>query len=316
MTAPLLEAAAVTRRFTERRGLFGRRRDIVAVDDVSFALSAGEAVGIVGESGCGKSTLARLLIGLDRPDSGAIRLAGENLATLPPQALRARRRRLGMVFQDPAASFDPRRSVGWSVGDPLLAQGLAATRAEALARAADALAEVGLDPAAAARRPGEFSGGQRQRLAIARALITRPDILIADEPTSALDVSVQAQVLNLVLEARERLGLALLLISHNLAVVRHTTWRTLVMLRGRVVEDGPTDDVLSRPRHPYTRALLDALPGPHRPRGAALPAADPAPQGCAFAPRCARATDACRGIAPPLAPEGAPHRAACHHPLE
>jgi oligopeptide/dipeptide ABC transporter ATP-binding protein len=315
MTVPLLEADAVTRRFAERRGLFGRRREIVAVDGVSFAFGPGEAVGIVGESGCGKSTLARLLIGLDRPDSGAIRLAGEDLSTLPPPSLRALRRRLGMVFQDPAASFDPRRSVGWSVGDPLLAQGLAATRAEAVARAAEALAEVGLDPAAAARRPGEFSGGQRQRLAIARALITRPDLLIADEPTSALDVSVQAQVLNLVLDARERLGLALLLISHNLAVVRHTTWRTLVMLRGRVVEDGPTDEVLSRPRHPYTRALLDALPGPNRPRADAA-TADAAPRGCAFAPRCARATAACRDTAPPLSPSAAAHRAACHHPLE
>jgi oligopeptide/dipeptide ABC transporter ATP-binding protein len=306
MTAPLLVAEGVTRRFTTGSGLFGRRREATAVDRVSLTLARGDSVGIVGESGCGKSTLARLLAGLNRAESGAVRIAGN-----PPAA---ERRRIGLVFQDPAGSFDPRRRIGWSVGDPLLAQRIVATRAEASPRVAAALAEVGLDPAAAARRPSEFSGGQRQRIAVARALITRPELLIADEPTSALDVSVQAQILNLVLDARDRLGLALLLISHNLAVVRHVTDRTLVMLRGRIVEDGPTDAVLARPRHPYTRALLDALPGPKRPRSTADAARDPVTTGCAFAPRCARAQDACRAAPPPL--DDAPHRAACLFPLE
>jgi oligopeptide/dipeptide ABC transporter ATP-binding protein len=308
MNEPLLAATGVSRRFATRTGWFGRRSELRAVDDVSLLVGAGEAVGIVGESGCGKSTLARLLAGLDQPDSGRIRIAGR----LPEQE----RRRIGLVFQDPASSFDPRRSVGWSVGDPLLAQGLVRRRVDAVPRVAAALRAVGLDPAAATRRPSEFSGGQRQRIAIARALITGPDLLIADEPTSALDVSVQAQILNMLAESREQLALALLLISHNLAVVRQVTDRTLVMLRGRIVEDGPTEAVLAQPRHPYTRALLDALPGPRRQRSEVSAARDPAPTGCAFAPRCARVAAACRAATPALLPDRAGHRAACIAPLE
>jgi peptide/nickel transport system ATP-binding protein len=257
VTAALLEVEAVVRDYRlPRTRLFGppaRRR---ALDGVSLRIAPGECLGLVGESGSGKSTLARAVMGVEPPDAGHVRLLGRDLYTLPAAELRALRRHFQMVFQDPYGSLDPRHRVGRIVAEPLHA--LQVRGAEAAARVARALAAVGLDPADARRYPHEFSGGQRQRIAIARALITEPALVVADEPVSALDVSVQAQVLNLMQELKARLGLAYLLVSHDLAVVAHVADRVAVLREGRIVEEGATDAVLRRPRHGYTRRLLAA----------------------------------------------------------
>ncbi len=265
---------------------------VVAVDRVSLAVAAGETLGIVGESGCGKSTLARLILGLQRPDAGQVLIDGRALAGLPR---RERARLIQPVFQDPYGSLNPRRRVGEIVGLPLRAQGEADR-----GRVAAMLERVGLPADAARRTPAELSGGQRQRVAIARALVLRPRILVCDEPTSALDVSVQAAVLNLLGELRREMGLAMVLISHNLAVVERVAARTAVMYLGRIVETAATAGLFADPRHPYTRALLASVltpePGlglPHVPIGDTLP--DPAhlPMGCRFHPRCPEAEPRC-----------------------
>ncbi len=264
---PLLELVEVRRLYRlPRRRLLEPAPRRVALDGVTLGLGAGETLGIVGESGSGKSTLGRLAVGLERPDGGMVRLQGQN----PGGAARARRRRLGrnaqMVFQDPFDSLDPRQTVARIVAEPLALLRLG--RAEAAARVIEALAEVGIGREALDRYPHEFSGGQRQRIAIARALITRPALLVADEPVSALDVSVQAQVLNLLDALQARHGLALLLISHDLAVVAHLADRIAVMQAGKVVEEGRSDKILSAPQHPYTKNLLAAVlpPDPGRAR--------------------------------------------------
>ena len=300
-----------------------------ALQGVDFSLARGRSLGVVGESGSGKSTLARLVMALEAPSAGRVLLDDEALHELAPAALRRARAKLQMVFQDPYGSLDPRRTVLHTVTEPLrVLHG--ADRAQQRARAAEVLDAVGLGAAALGRYPHEFSGGQRQRIAIARALITSPQLIVADEPVSALDVSVQAQVLNLMQELQQRLGLALLFISHDLGVVDLVSDEVIVLYQGRVVEQGEPATLFRRAAHPYTRALLDAVPRLRRaaPRARtalpALPAADAASalaQGCAYAPRCAWVEPRCiverprlQPLAPqpataPLAPE---HRAACH----
>jgi peptide/nickel transport system ATP-binding protein len=259
--APLLEARGLEKRYRlSRRFPWEPPPEVQALAGVDFRLEAGRCLGVVGESGSGKSTLARLVMALERPSAGQVLLDGEDLHRLDAAALRRRRPKLQMVFQDPYGSLDPRRDVGWSVAEPLVRLG-DATAAERRERVAQALHDVGLAPADAAKYPHEFSGGQRQRIAIARALILRPALIVADEPVSALDVSVQAQVLNLLLDLRERLGVALLVISHDLAVVNLLADEVLVLQAGQVVERGTPERLFADPQHPYTRQLLAAVPG-------------------------------------------------------
>jgi oligopeptide/dipeptide ABC transporter ATP-binding protein len=328
---PLLSAEGLTRRYTRTRpGLLTRSARRAAVDDVSFSLGAGESLGIVGESGCGKSTLARLLTALEAPDAGRVLWAGQDPARLDKAALRRLRRMVQMVFQDPMGSLDPRWTIGRIIAEPmagLVPEASPARRREAVAAA---LTAVGLAPGQAAQYPHQVSGGQRQRIAIARALITEPDLIIADEPVSALDVSVQAQVLNLFLDLRRRHRLALVFISHDLTVVRHVTERVMVMVQGRVVETGPTAAVLDRPAHPHTQALLQAVPRldaagrPRRTRAGTAPGGAPLEsrakphQGCVWLTQCPLAAAPCAQAAPSLAavPDGLPdasaRRVACY----
>ncbi len=317
MTALLAVENLVRRYALARRVPWRPAPAVAAVDGVSFAIAEGSSFGIVGESGSGKSTLARLVMALEPPDAGRVLFRGQDLAALPARALRTLRRDFQMVFQDPNGSLDPRRAVAWSIGEPLdaLADG-AANRAE---RIAEALIAVGLRPEDAAKYPHEFSGGQRQRIAIARALITRPKLIVADEPVSALDVSVQAQVLNLLKDLEAQHGVTYLLISHDLAVIDHMTTRLAVMYRGAIVEIGATPDILAAPRHPYTKALKEAVPQlvAGRRRGRLRAAgqrheAMPGGDGCSYAARCPLAQPRCRAEIPVLR-ELAPGRdAACH----
>jgi peptide/nickel transport system ATP-binding protein len=259
----MLEARGLRMRYPlPREGLLARARHIEALVDASFTLDAGRTLGVVGESGSGKSTLARLVMALEAPSAGQVLFEGQDLHALPPQALRAARRHFQMVFQDPYGSLDPRMTVARTVAEPLeRLEHLG--RAERREQAAAMLEAVGLNAATDLDKvPHEFSGGQRQRIAIARALVTQPRLIVADEPVSALDVSVQAQVLNLMLDLQQRFGLAYLFISHDLAVVERMCDELVVLEHGRVVERGPTDAVLAAPAHAYTRRLLDAVPRP------------------------------------------------------
>ncbi|AVO37806.1 ATP-binding cassette domain-containing protein [Pukyongiella litopenaei] len=255
MTAPLLQIEHATRRYAlPRRSLFRPAPELVAVNDLSLTLNPGETLGIVGESGSGKSTLARMVMGFERPDAGRVLFRGQDINALDAAGLRALRQQFQMVFQDPFGSLDPRRAVGWSIAEPLRARGQHDTGAAV----AEALQQVGLHADHANRFPHEFSGGQRQRIAIARAIITRPALVVADEAVSALDVSVQAQILNLLMDLQDDLGLAMLFISHDLAVVASICTSVMVMRGGTVIEHGPTEQVLDRPAQEYTRTLLDA----------------------------------------------------------
>jgi oligopeptide/dipeptide ABC transporter ATP-binding protein len=312
----LIEAEAIGVRFAGR-GLFNRRPAIQALDAVSLTLGRGEAVGVVGESGSGKSTLGRTLLGLIKPAAGRILFDGSDLSMTSARARRALRPRMQLVFQDPHSSLDPRRRIGAQIADGLAINRLAPA-AERPARVAALLKQVGLAAAHAGRFPHEFSGGQRQRIAIARALATSPDFLVADEPVSALDVSVQAQVLQLLDELRRRNNLALLFISHDIAVVRSLCERVVVLYLGRVMEQGLAADILHAPRHPYTQALLSAVPSLDavaRRRRVVL-AGDPPnpaapPSGCVFRTRCPIAIAACAATRPPLQPVGRDHAVAC-----
>ena len=301
MSAPAIEVRGLRRVFNVRQGLFAAPRQVLAVDDVSFAVPAGSVLGVVGESGCGKSTLARLILGLLPPSAGDVLVDGKRLADMDR---RARARLIQPVFQDPFSSLNPRRRVGDIVAMPLVAQG-DVDRRETERRVAEALERVGLSAEQGTRYPSQLSGGQRQRVAIARALVLRPRIVVCDEPTSALDVSVQAQILNLLAELRTDLGLTYLFISHNLAVVEHVASEVAVMYLGRIVERNESEALFREPRHPYTRALLASVltpePGlgvPDVGLGDIMP--DPAniPPGCRFHPRCPQAFDRCPREAP------------------
>ncbi|MFG1298218.1 oligopeptide/dipeptide ABC transporter ATP-binding protein [Xanthobacter sp. V3C-3] len=288
-----------------------------AVDGVSFTVEPGETVGLVGESGCGKSTLAKVLMRLVDPSAGRILFDGTDVGTLRGSALKGYRRQAQMVFQDPFASLNPRHTVGDILKGPLEVHsiGTRASRAEA---AGAALERVGLPAEALARYPHEFSGGQRQRLGIARALILKPRLVICDEPVSALDLSIQAQILNLLTRMKADFGLSYLFISHDLSVVRYFADRVLVMYLGRIVETGTWQEIFSRPLHPYTRALMEAVPTAGRRRHAAplagdLPSARNVPSGCRFHPRCPLATPLCAQADPALLPAGGGQQVACHH---
>jgi peptide/nickel transport system ATP-binding protein len=308
MNKPTLEAAALTHRFDVSQPalqrLFSRepRRFLQAVDNVSFRIEPGTTFALVGESGCGKSTIARLAVGLYEPTEGDILFEGQALSSARAQP--AMRRRMNMIFQDPYASLNPRWRVADIVAEPIRAFKLATKPNETMARVGTLLASVGLTVRDGEKYPHEFSGGQRQRISIARALASEPDFLVCDEPTSALDVSVQAQILNLMRDLQQRMGLTYLFISHNLAVVRHMADRLGVMYLGRIVEQGPAERVFARPRHPYTRLLLDAIPdleqiGRSRtPVGGELPSPISPPPGCPFHPRCPLANDRCRSEKP------------------
>ena len=300
-----MTALVVAEHLTRHFGAGGLRRapPVQAITDVTLAIEQGESVALVGESGSGKTTLGRLLLGLLTPTSGRVMFGGIDLATAKRGEIR---RRMQIVFQDPQSSLDPRRPVGSQIADGLEIHNIVPP-AERRARVEALLAQVGLPPAHADRYPHEFSGGQRQRIGIARALATAPDFLVADEPVSALDVSVQAQVLAVLADLRTRLGLALLFISHDLAVVRSLCERVVVMYLGRVMEAGPVAQVFNAPRHPYTQALLSAVPNldPARRRKRILLAGDPPsaiapPSGCVFRTRCPIAVAECAAAVPPL----------------
>ena len=300
-----------------RRGSVPPR--IRAVDGVDLAIAPRETVALVGESGCGKSTLGRALLRLEEPTGGVALFEGRDLGALPQEALRRARAGMRMVFQDPFSSLNPRMRIGEALAEPLLVHGLADARTAAAA-AAEMLDVVGLDPAVARRYPHEFSGGQRQRIAIARAVIGAPRFVVADEPLSALDISVQAQILDLFADLKEQFGLTYLFVSHDLAVVRHVADRVAVMYLGRVVEIGDVEAVFARPSHPYTRALLDAVPVPdpatERTRasvglGGEPPSPAAPPPGCRFHTRCPRAFARCRTDDPTLLPVAPGQAAAC-----
>ncbi len=260
MTAPLLQVENLARTYTlPREKLLGPPPAVEALRGVSFTIQAGRSLGIVGESGSGKSTLARLVMALDRPTAGRVRMAGRDLHALPPEDLRLARRDFQMVFQDPYGSLDPRMTVERIVTEPLAAQG-GSTAAQRREQAREVLASVGLRTNDLGKYPHEFSGGQRQRIAIARALVTRPKLIVADEPVSALDVSVQAQVLNLMQDLQEQFGVTYMLISHDLAVVHHLCEDVAVLWQGRIVEQGPPERLFTAAEHPYTQALLRAVP--------------------------------------------------------
>jgi phosphonate C-P lyase system protein PhnK len=307
---PLLEVEDLVKHFG----------DVRAVDGVSLTLRPGETLALVGESGCGKSTLGRCVLRLVEPTSGGVRFLGRDVLGLSRSELRDLRRQMQIIFQDPFAALNPRMTVGQSVAEPLLVHRLC-PKDEFPRRVAGLLEMVGLRPEHAGRYPHEFSGGQRQRVVIARALATGPQLIIADEPVSALDVSVQAQVLNLLQDLQQRLGVAYLFVAHNLAVVRHIAHRTAVMYLGRIVEVGPTEDVFARPRHPYTQALLSAVPVPDPGRQrrrivltGEVPSPRDVPAGCRFHPRCPLATEECRATEPVLGEEA--HAVACYHPAD
>ncbi|MGI5365426.1 dipeptide/oligopeptide/nickel ABC transporter ATP-binding protein [Streptomyces sp. A244] len=321
--APLLQATGLAKSFAVRRTLRGGRR-LRALDGVDLTLARGETLGLVGESGCGKSTLARVLLRLERPDAGGVRYGGADPFALSGAALLTWRRKVQMVFQDPFGSLDPRLTAAELIGEPWLTHRSLVPASRRAARVTELLEMVGLRASDARRLPHEFSGGQRQRIGIARALALEPEVIVCDEPVSALDLSVQAQVLNLLCDLRDELGLSYVFISHDLSVVRHLADRVAVMYLGKMVESGPTEEVYERPRHPYTEALLSAAPSPvaggrRRQRilltGELPSPADP-PSGCRFRTRCPRVRDLCAESVP-TPPPGAPlHGAACHFPLD
>ncbi len=319
----LLEVRNLKVHFPVKPGLFSAPRAwIKAVDDVSFQLEAGTTLGLVGESGCGKSTLGRAILRLVPPTAGSVRYAGRDILSLRAAALKQYRRSVQMVFQDPQASLNPRMTIARILGEPLAIHRLAGSAAERRARAAGLLEAVGLDPGALDRYPHEFSGGQRQRIVIARALALDPRLLVCDEPVSALDVSVQAQIVNLLHDLQRQRGIAMLFIAHDLAVVEHVSHRVMVMYLGRLVEAAEAKALVRSPRHPYTQALISAVPDldpASKRRRIVLPGDVPSPahppSGCPFHPRCPVAQPGVCDRDLPVLEEVAPgHWVACHFP--
>jgi oligopeptide/dipeptide ABC transporter ATP-binding protein len=322
---PLLDVADVRKYFpVGRRRLFGRvRPSLRAVDGVSLAVERGETLGLVGETGCGKSTLARCMTRLHDLTSGRVTFDGNDISTLTRAQLRPLRREMQVMFQDPYGSLNPRRRVGSIIGDPFAIHGVAEGE-ERKRRVQELMELVGLNPEHYNRFPAEFSGGQRQRIGIARALALKPKLVVCDEPVSALDVSIQAQIINLLAELQGELRLTYVFITHDLSVVRHVSDRIAVMYLGKIVEIAPTEDLHAHTRHPYTRALLSAVPTAdpdalaNRERivlRGDLPSPAAPPSGCRFHPRCPKARERCRTDDPELVEHAPGHRVACHFPL-
>ncbi|MBI3223441.1 MAG: dipeptide ABC transporter ATP-binding protein [Mycolicibacterium cosmeticum] len=326
--SPLLEVTDLVKHFPIKSGVIVDREigRVRAVDGVSLTLDEGETLGLVGESGCGKSTLCRVIMQLTKPTSGSVRFDGVELVGKSPRELRSMRRQIQMIFQDPYASLNPRKRIVQIIGDPMELHGLASGR-EVRSRVQDLLDRVGLRPEHADRFPHEFSGGQRQRIGIARALALRPKLIIADEPVSALDVSVQAQIVNLLKDLQDEFGLSYLFVAHDLGVVRHVSNRVAVMYLGKVVESARAANLYQHPLHPYSNALLSAVPVPDPRRNAArervvldgdVPSPIDPPAGCRFHTRCPWSTGICETDEPALVEHTAAaevaHVAACHHP--
>ena len=328
MSDDLLTVSGLTRYFPVRRGLFGRSAgDVRAVDGVDFSLPRGQTLGVVGESGCGKTTTGRMVARLDEPTSGRIVLNGRDITHLRQGQLRPLRREIGFIFQDPFSSLNPRHTVGTIIGAPLRVQHVQTEHG--VKRAVQGLLEmVGLNPEHYNRYPHEFSGGQRQRIGVARTLALRPKLIVADEPVSALDVSIQAQVINLLGDLQSELGLSYVIIAHDLAVVRHISTSVAVMYLGKIVEMASRDDLYAGPRHPYTVALMSAVPIPE-PVAAAngarvrrerirltgdVPSPINPPPGCHFHTRCWKAQDICKTVEPQLLELAPGHKSACHFP--
>lgn len=318
MTTPLIEVENISKTFAVRPTPFAPRMELRAVDGVSLRIGQGETLGLAGESGCGKSTVGKVLMGLLEPDGGAIRFRGKDLTGATREERSAFRKDVQMIFQDPFSSLNPRMRVGDIIGEPLAIHGLV-PREGRRARILELMGMVGLTAEQINRYPHEFSGGQRQRIGIARALAVSPKLIVADEPVSALDLSIQAQIINLLDELKRSLGLSYLFIAHDLSVVRHLSDRVAVMYLGRIVETGPRDDIFTRFQHPYTEALLSAVPRltptPGKKRiilkGDPPTPLDP-PAGCPFHPRCAYAEPVCATSRPPLEEKRTGHLAACH----
>jgi oligopeptide transport system ATP-binding protein len=316
----LLEVKNLKVHFPVKRGMFSRAREFVkAVDDVSFSIAPGETLGLVGESGCGKTTLGRAIVRLVEPTAGSVFLEGADITRMNGAALRAQRRRLQMIFQDPYGSLNPRMTVEDLVGEALDIHGLAENKSARQKRIGELLKAVGLDATYAQRYPHEFSGGQRQRIGIARSLAVEPKLNVCDEPVSALDVSVQAQIINLLQDLQQQRGLAYLFIAHDLAVVEHISQRVMVMYLGKIVELAEAKAIIGAPKHPYTQALISAVPvvDPDSKRQRIiLPGDVPSPihppSGCPFHPRCPVAEERCRSEIPALREIAPGHLAACH----
>jgi oligopeptide/dipeptide ABC transporter ATP-binding protein len=307
---PLLSVTDLKTHYKSRDGL------LRAVDGIDLVVERGETVGLVGESGCGKSTLGKTVLRLVDPTAGRIEFKGEDITVLDQRSLRGVRKSIQMIFQDPFASLNPRQTIGEILEAPLVVHKLG-DRAERRQIIADIVAKVGLPRESVSRYPHEFSGGQRQRIGIARALLLNPELIVCDEPVSALDLSIQAQILNLLVEMKKEFGLSYLFISHDLSVVRYFADRVMVMYLGRIVETADNATLWSDPRHPYTRALMEAVPDPARPRQAAplggdLPSPSDVPSGCRFHTRCPLATDQCRAEEPEFRAIAPGHQVACH----
>lgn len=323
MTDILLDVRDLAVHFPVRSGglLSGRTVPLKAVDGVSFSVRRGETLGIVGESGCGKSTLGRAVLRLLTPTAGRVLWMGEDLAALSEEQMRRHRRSMQIIFQDPLASLDPRMTVGDIIAEPLMALEPGTTKAGARERVQEIMERVGLSPEMINRYPHEFSGGQCQRIGIARAMVVRPELIVCDEAVSALDVSIQAQIVNLLMDLQAEFGLTLLFISHDLSVVRHISQRILVLYMGRVMEVADREALFANPAHPYTRALIRAVPVPdpavertkELPRLADdLPSPLDLPSGCVFRTRCPHAEEICAGDIPPLEDVAGGHEVACH----